>query len=336
MKHSFTKKAFFAVIGLAIICMVLILISILNRHQDNGKGSPSNATQTNQITVGVNVYVQQPILESVLEGLVERISLEKNIDLEIKNSNGDAMTCQQINEQFLRKNVHAIVALGTPAAQSAISLTSTIPIVFGAITDPVGAKLADTLEVPGGNKTGTTNRWPFEEQVDYLNLMLPHAKRIGMLVNPSEANCEAGMKIIRASLQKKNISLIEIPVSSSSEVITAVRTLKGRIDAIMVSPANTVFAALDTVINEAEQMNIPVFGGDETAVKKGSIATCGFSNKDVGVATGIILLKVLENKQNAGNIPVSRPHNLSLYVNNTLAQKYKVIIPESTLPIVNF
>lgn len=271
-------------------------------------------------TIGVNQYAQQPILDAVLQGFQERIAQEKGFSVIVKNSNAEALTCQQINEQFVRSNVDVIVALGTPAAQSAVNISRNIPVVFGAITDPVGAKLADSLEKPGGNKTGTTNRWPFEDQVKLIPRVLPKAKRIGIVVNPGEENCNAGMKIIRAASEPLGIDLVEIPVSTSAEVKAATEALTKKVDAILVSPSNTVFSALDTLIGTARENNVPVIGGDETAVRKGSLATYGFRNKDVGIATAEIVLRICRDNVPPGSIPVARPPHPTLFLNQDAAR----------------
>jgi putative ABC transport system substrate-binding protein len=283
--------------------------------------------------VGVNQYVQQPILDAVMEGLRARLATEPNLRIEFKNAHGDVLTCQQINEQFVQAKVDVIVALGTPAAQSAVRVSPRIPVVFGAITDPVGAKLADSLDKPGANKTGTSNRWPFEDQITMIKRLMPNARKIGLVVNPSEANCEAGMKVIRAKAQEVGWTLLEVPVATSAEVRQAVESLKGRVDLIMVSPSNVVFSALDALLATSKEIGVPVLGGDESAVKRGSIATCGFSNTDVGLATAEVVLEVLKNDKPAGEIPVARPPAARLFLNEEAAAAFGLKLDATILGV---
>jgi len=282
--------------------------------------------------IGVNQYVQHPILDAVLEGLQSELGSQKSYQVIVKNSNADALTCRQVNEQFVQSGVDVLVALGTPAAQSAVAVAGDdVPVVFGAITDPVGAKLADTLETPGGNKTGTTNRWPFDQHVSLVQQLFPNARRIGVVVNPGEANCESGMRVIRATASSRNLSLVEVPVANSAEVRAAVESLKGRVDVILVSPANTVYSALDTLIGSALNIGIPVVGGDESAVKRGVVATYGFSNEAVGVATAKIVVMITEGDAEPGNIPVGCPPGAKLFYNAKAASEAKVSVPDDLL-----
>jgi putative tryptophan/tyrosine transport system substrate-binding protein len=312
----------------SIVTSCLMAVLIFGLGGCSKEESPKSSTSK---TVMVNQYVTQPILDAVLAGMQERLSQEAGIDVIVKNSNADAMTCRQINEQFIQQNPSLIVALGTPAAQSAVQVANgKVPVVFGAITDPVGAKLADSLERPGGNKTGTTNRWPFDDQVRLVHELLPNAKTIGVIVNPGEDNCNAGVEVFRQTAKKLGLTLVETPATNSSEVKTAASVLTAKkVDVILISPSNTLFSALNSLISTAHEAGIPVIGGDESAVERGSVATYGFSNKDVGIATAEIVLEVLKGEKTAGTIPVARPRKNRLFVNTVEVKKAGITIPES-------
>ena len=321
--------------SIATSCLIaLLLLGLVGCSKEE---TPQSSSKTNvSKTVMVNQYVTHPILDAVLTGMQERLGQEAGIEVIVKNSNADAMTCRQINEQFLQQNPALIVALGTSAAQSAVQVANgKIPVIFGAITDPVGAKLAESLERPGGNKTGTTNRWPFDDQVRLVHELLPNARSIGVIVNPGEENCNAGVEVFRQTAQELGLTLAEAPATNSSEVKTAASVLRGKkVDVILISPSNTLFSALDSLISTAQEAGIPVVGGDESAVERGSVATYGFSNKDVGVATAEIVLEVLNSEKEAGTIPVARPKQNRLFVNATAIEKAGIIIPESLRSMV--
>ncbi|PKN80540.1 MAG: hypothetical protein CVU48_01530 [Candidatus Cloacimonetes bacterium HGW-Cloacimonetes-1] len=303
-----------------LLLLTVITLTVVGCNKQKKVTSP-------EFVVGINQYVQHPILDSVFVSLKNELAKYPNIKLIEKNAAGNALTCKQINDQFVQQKVNAIVALGTPAAQSAIETTTVIPVVFGAITDPVGSKLADSIELPGGNKTGTTNRWPFEKQVSLIKTMLPNAKNVGILVNPAEANCEAGMKIIRIEAAKYNLKLVEVNISNSSEISSATESLRKRVDVILISPSNVLFSGLDSMFKVASKYNIPVLGGDVSSVDKGSIATYGFNNNDVGKMTAEILMKVLNSKELAGTIPVMGPPPSKLYMNSDMMKKYNLTKP---------
>ena len=324
-----TSRKWLGWIGLVAILLVIVFVfgPRLWTKQDSGKGVKR---------VFVNQYVTQPILDAVLAGMQERLAVEGNIEVVVKNSNADAMTCRQINEQFVQQRPDVLVALGTPAAQSAVEVAKgVIPVVFGAITDPVGAGLADSLEAPGGNKTGTTNRWPFDEQVRLIRQLLPQASSVGIIVNPGEENCNAGVAAFREAATKEGLTLVEVPATNSAEVNAAAEVLVGKkVDVILVSPSNTLFSAFNSLISKADSAGIPVIGGDESAVQQGSVATYGFSNKDVGIATAEIILEILKGGKDAGSIPVAKPKQNHLFVNEEALKKANLTIPSELKELV--
>ncbi len=135
-----------------------------------------------------------------------------------------------------------------------------------------------------------------------------------------------------------DIELIEVPATNSAEVKSATSVLINReVDVILISPSNIVFSALDVVINTGTNAGIPVIGGDETAVSRGSIATYGFSNRDVGIATAEIVLqaKELDNKSLVGSIPVAQPKKNKLYININQLEKLLIKLPEKPLTEAN-
>jgi len=278
--------------------------------------------------IGVNQYVQHPILDAVYEGLVERLATKEDIEVVFRNSNADAITCRMINEQFAKMRLNAIVALGTPAAQSAVQVAGDTPVVFGAITDPVGAKLAESMEKPGGNKTGTTNRWPFKKQVQLLHRLFPDAKKVGLVINPGEDNCMAGVRVFREELNVLGLAVIEKPASNTAEVPVATESLINRVDAFLITPGNAVYAALPSILRICDDHKIPVIGGDESAVAKGAVATLGYSNKDVGIATADVVLKVISGKNSPGDVPVAAPLKSRLFLNEAKAVAFGVATSE--------
>ena len=312
------KKSLF--FGVAIVIVGLIVLVSC----DSGTDSDT------EIKIGVNQYVTHEIFDAVYAGFKETLKADgREIEIVFKNSNADAMTCHQINQQFVNSDIDVIVALGTPVAQSAINVAGEkVPVVFGCIMDPVGSKLADSLDKPGGNKTGSTNAWPFAKQISLIKKMLPGVVKIGMVTSPGESNCVSGMKIVREAAKEQGIELIEVPITNSGEITAAVKRLINEpVGAIMVSPSSAAFSALDATISLAHANGIAVIGGDETAVEKGSIATYGFSNKQVGVATAEVVLRVLDGER-PGDIPVARPKDMDLYFNEDSMKKFNVSMPE--------
>lgn len=317
---------------LAIVtCLIAAIVSICifvgcSKTQDVGKK-----------VIGINQYMEHPLLDEARTGMMDELKKQgitetNGYSIVYRNAGGDQPTAVQINSQFVDQKVAMIVALGTPSAQSACKSTQTIPVVFGVITDPVASGLAESEAAPGGNKTGTSDRWPYEKQIGLIKQISPTAKRVGIVLNPGESNTEASMKYIRPLLKTNGLEAIEVPVANSSEVMQAAKSLVGRCDVFLVPGDNTVIAAISSMVKVANENDIPLFAGDEDSVKKGALATYGNNYYEVGVATGKIVAKIFqENITNIGAIPVAVATDANLIINLKAAQDQGVQVPEALI-----
>ena len=288
------------------------------------------------IAIGINQFMQHQLLDDVLKGIMDelteaKLSKANGVNIILKNANGDQNVAVQINKQFISQKVDIIIPLGTPSAQSACNATKTIPIVFGAITDPVVAGVADSLGRPGGNKTGTSDMWPYEKQTRLIRQILPYAKKVGVILNPGESNTVASMVQIRSALKKFDFEIIEVPVSQTMEVYGAAKSLVGRCDAILVPADNTAVSAFESIVKIADEEHIPLFAGSISCVEKGAIATYGVNYYKIGRATGRLAVRILNNKELPGNIPVAVANNSDLIINLKAAKAQNVKIPKNLI-----
>ncbi|MCK9436631.1 MAG: ABC transporter substrate-binding protein [Synergistaceae bacterium] len=306
--------------NLSIILLAVFLISSCNQKSD-------------QIRIGVIQYANQSILDSVYVGIQKKFNeYNEKYTIKYQVAHGDPILNATISKQLVKDSVNLIIALGTPSAQAVTNDTKTIPIVFSAITDPVGARLAATMNNPGGNKTGITNMQPFDKQIELIRLIKPNVKKVGIIINSSEANCVAGMVYVRKALEAFQIPYEEMNASSSVEIITSAQSLATRCDVFFISPSNTIYENLGALKKEAEKKGIMVLGGDQSAVLKyGSVGTYTYDFVEMGVNTAELAIKILDQKLNPGNIAVSRPANTYLYFNMESAKELGLTVPDSLL-----
>jgi putative ABC transport system substrate-binding protein len=323
-----SKKYKLAVVAIALIAGIVALAIIVTYSKTVGAGKK---------VIAINQYMEHPLLDEARKGMMDELQKQgitesAGYSIVYRNAGGDQPTAVQINSQFVNQKVAMIVALGTPSAQSACKATKTIPVIFGVITDPVASGLAESESAPGGNKTGTSDRWPYEKQIGLIKQICPSAKKVGIVLNPGETNTEASMKYIRPLLTANGLEAVEVPVANSSEVMQAAKSLVGRCDVFLIPGDNTVIAAASTVIKVANENHIPLFAGDSDSVKQGALATYGNNYYEVGVATGKIIAKILkDNIANVGSIPVSVATDADLIINLKAAKEQGVQVPEALI-----
>lgn len=287
------------------------------------------------IKIAVNLYVYHPNIVAIYEGfkeVVDKWALGKNttVQYDLQNAMGDISIATQIARKQVAEKPNLILVVGTPSVQATRRATADIPIIFGAMTDPVSAGIVKSMEAPRGNCTGTSDIGPYDQQLELIRNLFPNAKAIGVIRNPGEANSVASMKIIDNLLVKWKFLKVEAPVANTSEVLPAAQSLVGRCDIFYIPADNTVLSALAAVVNVARANKIPLFVGDEGSVKMGAVATIGIDYLQLGRATGEIAIKVLEGTS-PGSIPVAFGTATRLIINLEAARQQGVNFPQSLL-----
>lgn len=219
-----------------------------------------------------------------------------------------------------------IVAISTPSAQTVASAARSTPLIFSAVTDPVGAKLVKDPNHPGGLITGVTDMSPIAAHLDLVKRVVPSAKRLGVIYNPGEANSVTLVALVNKFAPGKGLSVVEAGATKTSDVLTAARSLVGKVDAIYIPTDNTVISALEAVIKVGIDAQIPVITADTDSVKRGAVAALGFNYYDVGRQTGVMVARVL-NGEKPGDIAVEGVSKLELFVNPAAAAAMGVTLP---------
>ena len=285
--------------------------------------------------IGITQIVDHPELNQVRESFLKEMAKlgyeeGKNIRYDYQNAQGQISLTQAIAKKFISNKVNLIVAISTPSAQAAANLTKTIPIVFGAVTDPVQAGIAKSFDSSGRNVTGVSDEYPIEKQIDLMFRIKPDIKSVGVPFNPSEPNSVSSMVQIKKALQERNIPLITVPVFSTNDVFPAAISLVGRVDAIFTGGDFTVANAIEAVVQACKKEKIPFFVSNPDGVKRGGIATLGLSYEQVGIKTAQIADEALKGK-NPRDIPIQKITHFRVFVNLKSAKEMGVELPESIL-----
>ncbi len=281
-------------------------------------------------SVAITQIVEHPALDSVRKGVKDELAdkglvIGKNLKWSYESAQGNGATAAQIAKKFAGKSPDVIVAIATPSAQTVAAAARNLPIVFSAVTDPVGAKLVDNMKKPGKNITGVTDLTPIDKHMSLVKRVTPSAKKVGIIYNPGEANSVTLVALVNKYAPQHGMNVIEAAATKSSEVLAAARSLVGKVDVIYIPTDNTVISAFPAVIKVAYAAKIPVIAGDTDSVKQGAAAALGFNYYDIGRQTGKIVYKVL-NGANPGDIAVEGVDKMELFVNPTSAEKMGVTL----------
>ena len=276
---------------------------------------------SNKKKVGIIQFMDHTSLNEIKDSFDKEMKTlgydEKNIEYTFKNGQGDTNTCA------------SVMAIATPVAQAVAKLATKTPVVFSAVTDPVGAQLTSSLSKPDKNITGTSDEVQVDQIIDKALEINPNTKTIGMLYNKGEANSVTNIKKAKAYCAKKNIKVEEATIASVNEAQSAVNVLNSKCDAIFAPNDNTVASAMNVVSDACKKANKPLYVGADSMVKDGGFLSVGIDYKELGKETAKIVDKVLKGNK-VENIPVKVfKTNLKIYVNTTTKDKLGIKLPEN-------
>ncbi len=289
--------------------------------------------KADDVTVAVTAIVEHPALDAARDGIKEALAEAgykdgENLKFVYESAQGNPGTAAQIARQFVGDAPTVIVPISTPSAQAVVAATRDIPVVFTAVSDPLGAQLVKDMEKPGGNVTGLSDMSPVADHVALIKEITPNAKSIGFIYNSAEANSVSTLAALKAEAEKAGLTVVESVATKSAEVQGATRALVGRADVIYIPTDNTIVSAFEAAVGVAEEAKIPLYAGDTDSVSRGALAALGFNYFDVGKQTGEVVARVLKGEK-PGDIAVRVAAGTDLVINKAAAAKMGVTFPES-------
>ena len=286
------------------------------------------------VKIGIAKIVQHPALDSVEKGIIDAIEaagIKAKFDLQ--NANGDINTANQIATQFKDTKVDVAVGIATPIAIALANTLKKTPVVFGTVTDPLGAGLVTTLEHGENNVTGMSDELPSKEHIRIFK-EIAGIKTLGYIYTSNEDNSVSSLELIKEGCKEAGLELVVQSITNSSEVKQAAEAIVDRCDGIYLTTDNTIFSALPSLVSVFNKAKKPIFSGDVTgAMNGGCFMAFGFNYYKAGYATGEMVVEILNGKK-PSEIPVkfmTKPIDSDLLFDLDAAKACGITIPEDYL-----
>ena len=285
--------------------------------------------------IGVIQIMALPVIDAVRTGfLAEMSSLGfrdgESARFDIQNAQGDMSTSRSIAQKLVASNVDLIFSITSPSPQAVAQQTNRIPIVFGAVTDPVAAGILKNTERPGGNVTGVSDLLPIEKQLDLFAQIMPTIKSIGMVFDPGESNSKRIVDMVTLAARKRGILVVTSPVTGTREIYPAAAATAERVDAFFSGGYFTGDSGLEALLRLCRDIHKPLFASDIGTVERGGLATYGTDYASVGRAAARIASRILKGER-AGDIPVVFSDVGTIVINRRAAHLFGVSVPESVI-----
>ena len=282
-------------------------------------------------SVSFNQIVEHPALDALRQGIKDELAAQ---DFKVRYyehvAQGNIATANLIAKLILGEQPDVAVGIATPTAQACAQVIKDLPVVFAAVTDPVGAGLVNSLEKPGGNVTGTSDMSPIDRQLELILEFLPKLKTLGVIYNSGEANSVTLVRVLKAEASKRGIKIEEATVSNSAGVFQAAKSLIGRSEAVYIPTDNTVVSAFEAITQIGYQAKLPIFAADTDSVARGAIAALAVDYYQMGRQTGEMVGRVLKGAK-PGDMPVETLRDFKIHLNPGSAAKMGLDVPAALL-----
>jgi len=288
----------------------------------------SFAEETKTYKVGICNFVDDASLNQIVKNVKEQLTaLESELGVKFEivedNCNADFTVLNQIISNFISEDVDLMVGVATPVAMAMQAATedNQIPVVFAAVSDPVGSGVVESLEAPGANLTGTSDYLDTNAVMNLIFALKPDAQNIALLYNISEDSSTTPIAAAKAYLDEKGVSYKEYTGTTVQEVIQAATQIAAdQPDAVFTPTDNTIMTAELSIYETFKEAGIPHFCGADSFALNGAFLGYGVDYANLGKETGNMVADILVNEKNPGEVAVMTFDNGTATVNNEMIE----------------
>ena len=308
-----------------LLCGALSLTMVLSLAACGGDAASGEVP-----VIGICQYGQHGSLDNCREGFLQGLEEAGLVEgthytIDYQNASFDDNMAIQIAQAFSAEDAALMVGIATPAATAcyAAAEDKDIPVVFTAITDPVGAKL------DSGNITGTSDVLPVQGQLELIRAIQPEADTIGIVYTTSEANSVYSIGVYEELAADYGFTIEAIGVTAQSEVTQAVDTLISQgVDCLSNLTDNNVVGVLGSILEKTNEAGIPVYGSEIEQMELGCVAGAGLDYVQLGIQTGKMAAQILTGEATCEDLPYETIENYGLYVNSNALAAMGLTLPE--------
>lgn len=236
-------------------------------------------------------------------------------------------------KELLQEHVDVIATAGTPASLAAKHATTTTPIVFWSVGDPVGVGLVSSLGRPGGNVTGISGitYQLGAKRLEILKELLPDARLVGILLNRTDPTASQVLDALRRGFQIPNVAIEPFYAGRPAEIDAAFQAMKRRgVNAVVVQPDGMFWTQRPTIVKLTANLRLPAIYAFKEDVEAGGLVSYGASFFEMQAQAVAYIDKILRGVAPSG-LPVQEPAKFELAININAARALTLAIPRSLM-----
>ena len=261
------------------------------------------------------------------QGLKE---LAVEADFHYFNADGNVSELPKLAQKLADLKVDLIFACSTPAAKAAGNLVVDIPVLFTPVFDPISVNLVDSLELPGGKLTGMSGMVNAEDKVNFIQELLPNAKKLGMLYYTEDSNSLIEANNFRNAVSDK-FTLSELTIKCKEDISLLAETLPQDIDALFLPIGRIIEENFASIAYYADAIDVPIITSHAPNVVLGSLGALVANHVTLGKACAKQAHQILVEGKDVKTIPVGITNKPEILLNAFVADNLGIEIPDSLL-----
>ena len=273
-------------------------------------------------------------IEAFRQGLRELGYVDgKNIVIEYRSAEGKLDRLSELAAELVRLKVDVIVTSGPSVTRAVKEATTTIPIVMGFDTDPVGNGFVASLARPGGNITGLSVVSPelSGKQLELLKEIVPKLSRVAVLGTSTNPGNSQALKETELAAGAYTVQLQNLDVLSPKDIETAFRDAsRGRAGAVLVLASPIIESHRTQIADLAAKNRLPAIYYAPEFVEAGGLMSYGTSFADLFRRAATYVDKILKGAK-PGDLPVEQPKKFEFIINLKTAKQIGLTIPPNVL-----
>ena len=305
--------------------------------------SAQQAEKVHRVGVLMGLSESNPELRNLLAAFLEELARlgwvdGRTVRIEQRWTDGDVKRAGAFATELVAAQPDVILASTTTVTAALHRETTTVPIVFALVSDPIGAGFVASMPRPGGNITGFTHVDPAlgGKWLDLLKEIAPSIKRAGIIFNPDTAPATGNFFLgsFEAAARLLAIDPVNMPVRSDGEIETAIARLGPEQAGVVVTADPFTAVHFGTIISSTTRHNLPAIWEARELAKEGGLISYGAVYADIFRRSASYVDRILRGEKPA-DLPVQAPIKFELTINLKTARALGIDVPSRLLAIAD-
>jgi len=329
------NKLFIAIVAMIFGLVAIVLIKSKMPRVGDQDQLVARAVDGKKYRIAIMLQMTHPALEEIEQGFLETLNGVIAYSYDVFNANGDRSLMRQQAEEVVAKNYDLVFTVPTTPSlimkEVCQQRGKNVPIVAGAVDDPVGIKLVDSMQSSGNNVTAVTGIDTFEQQIELLAFLKPTLKKILLVYNPSPGLDPKKDEVGRICAAK-NIGFKTVEIFNMSDLIQKVPSFTSDCDTIMVLKDNMVVSGIESLVNLCNRAGKTLYASDLNSGDKGAALSYGVREYQDGVESALKAIEILKHGKKPTDVPSCATTKFKIKVNTkTMNQQGLSLCPELLL-----